>query len=266
MKIACLIGSPPYLNHFVNEVSKKYHIDLVIRETTPIKGIAHKILEKGIWNTINILIYRLKTRRRFRRDCDMYFSDTWKSINNALAIYETYDINADSVVERIRELKPDIILVYGTSLVKTKVIENVPLVLNLHGGLSPYYRGSYCTEWALLNRDPENIGYTIHQLSDKIDGGGILTQWRVSILGDDTANRINMKLIKEGTQDMIRVLGKLQDKKLPDFQPQDGASGFLYLTSHWSFKMQGLVRKLEKEKLTQMLTKPSRKKLPIKHW
>ena len=46
MKIACLIGSPPYLNHFVNEVSKKYHIDLVIRETTPIKGIANKVLEK----------------------------------------------------------------------------------------------------------------------------------------------------------------------------------------------------------------------------
>ena len=61
-----------------------------------------------------------------------------KNLLNAGFSVGGYDINADSVVERIRELKPDIILVYGTSLVTTKVIENVPFVLNLNGGLSPY--------------------------------------------------------------------------------------------------------------------------------
>ena len=266
MKILCLIGSPAYLNHFVNAVSNRHKIDLVIRETTPANRILSKVFEKGIWNSFNILLHKLKARRRFSRDCDMYFADNWKSINGDVSIYETHEINDDSVVEKIRDIQPDIVLVHGTSLLKAITIKNVPLVLNLHGGLSPYYRGSYCTEWALLNNDPENIGYTIHKLSAKIDGGEILTQGRVPVVFDDTVNRINMKLIKDGTQDVIRVLTNLMDEKQPEFQRQEPSDGFLYLTKHWNRDMQRLVRKLEKGGLAEMLKKPSRKKLPIKKW
>ena len=33
------------------------------------------------------------------------------------------------------------------------------------GVFSPYYRGTYCTEWALLHADVQNIGVTVHELS-----------------------------------------------------------------------------------------------------
>jgi len=46
-------------------------------------------------------------------------------------------------------------------------------VINLHGGLSPEYRGADCTFWALHNQEPEKIGCTYITLCG-IDTGNII--------------------------------------------------------------------------------------------
>ena len=84
------------------------------------------------------------------------------------------DNNSTEVARRLTALKPDLILDHGTSIVSDSIIETAPLALNLHWGLSPYYRGTFCTEWALINHDPRNIGVTIHRLAKAVDGGDIL--------------------------------------------------------------------------------------------
>ena len=41
-------------------------------------------------------------------------------------------------------------------------------------GISPYYRGSNCNFWAILDKNYHLVGSTIHRLTDKIDAGPIL--------------------------------------------------------------------------------------------
>ena len=46
--------------------------------------------------------------------------------------------------------------------------------LNIHMGVSPYYRGTACNFWALYDNNPHLVGATIHLLSKGLDSGPIL--------------------------------------------------------------------------------------------
>ena len=68
--------------------------------------------------------------------------------------------------------RPDVVLVFGTGLLKPPLIDAVPgRILNIHLGLSPYYRGAGTNFWPLVNGEPEYCGATIHYLDAGVDTG-----------------------------------------------------------------------------------------------
>lgn len=77
--------------------------------------------------------------------------------------------------------------VYGTSILPTELLREVPgEVVNLHTGLTQYYRGVNSTFWALADGRPERIGVTVHRVSEGIDTGAVLAQ---QVLGADELYR-----------------------------------------------------------------------------
>ena len=46
--------------------------------------------------------------------------------------------------------------------------------INIHAGVSPYYRGAGCNFWALYDGNPHLVGATIHLLSKGLDSGPVL--------------------------------------------------------------------------------------------
>jgi methionyl-tRNA formyltransferase len=266
MKIVCLIGTPVYLNYFINEIAAHHNVALVIRENSH-TDIGKKILKKGILNTARIVIRRLRNRKRLVNDYHDILENKWQAPSASIPLVNTPDINSDFVKQQLREIKPDLVLVHGTSLIKDDTLAGIPLALNLHWGLSPYYKGSYCTEWALINHDPANIGFTIHRISSRIDAGDILTQARVAIKPEDTANRINMRLTRQGTQALVTVIDRLVRHEQPVFREQDNTTGTLYLTKHWTTKKQREIAALENRvSMEKMLKNPAKKEYPIVTW
>ena len=263
MKIVCMIGTPPYLNYFINEIAKHHEITLVIRENSH-AGILQKIRKKGLRKSLRLIMQRLKNGGRFEQDYNELLGDSWKNASPAIPLINVADINSEEVRTHLAQIKPHLILVHGTSMISNKTLDGIPLVLNLHWGLSPYYRGSYCTEWALLHQDPLNIGFTIHRVSAKIDAGDILTQGRTVIVDSDTANRINMKLTRDGTRTLVKVIERLKTGKEPIFQQQDDSVGKLYLVKHFTDEKKKEAAHLENpELMSAMIAQPSRQALPI---
>jgi methionyl-tRNA formyltransferase len=268
MKIVCMIGTPAYLHYFVNEIARHHEIALVIREDARRGGgIFKKIRSKGIINITGLIFNRIRNRKKKQAICNAVFGNEWQHLSPAFPVFNTADINSDVVKQKLQEIKPDLVLVHGTSLIRHKILAGIPLVLNLHWGLSPYYKGSYCTEWALINKDPFNIGYTIHRITAGIDSGEILTQGRLDITPADTAAGINMLLTKNGTGKMIEVIDRIKHAEQPVFKEQDHTQGNLYLVKHWTKKQESEIAALEKEEsIHAMLVNPSKKALPIVEW
>lgn len=73
-------------------------------------------------------------------------------------------------------LKSDLYLVFGSSYIKGSLVKFLikKKAINIHMGISPYYRGADCNFWALQDGNPHLVGATIHYLSQGLDSGDIL--------------------------------------------------------------------------------------------
>ena len=73
-------------------------------------------------------------------------------------------------------LKSDIYVVFGSSYIKGELVDFLvkQKAINIHAGISPYYRGTDCNFWALYDGNPHLVGSTIHLLSKGLDSGPIL--------------------------------------------------------------------------------------------
>lgn len=86
------------------------------------------------------------------------------------------DLNKLSLKDLDDALKSDVYIVFGSSFIKSPLIEFMieHKAINIHMGVSPYYRGSSCNFWAANDLHPELIGATIHMLSAGLDSGDML--------------------------------------------------------------------------------------------
>jgi len=270
IKIICLIRNDPAQIYFLNRINERHKISLAVIESPATRAdLINKIKAKGILGSMEDITNRVLTsgqkQRRNVRDYDKYFGNKWKVIDESIPLLTTQDINAAAVYERLSRERPELILDHGTSLVKDHILETSPLALNLHWGLSPYYRGSYCTQWALVNWDPYNIGVTIHQLAKKIDGGDILAQQRATITHDDTAHSINMQLTQLGVELIIKVIDRIEAGQELNFHKQDYSRGIMTCVRQWDRHIFKQVENIENKGLLKtILEKPARKQaLPI---
>ena len=138
-----------------------------------------------------------------------------------------FNVNAPESMEKIEDLGPDLIISCVFNQIFSKKLIEIPKYgcVNIHRSLLPEYRGVSPTFWALANNE-ETTGITIHQMTEKIDVGGILAQKEVSILKEDTVNTLSFRLMKEGARmlcDLVETVEK--EKKLPQ---ADSFSGKYY--------------------------------------
>jgi methionyl-tRNA formyltransferase len=256
MKIACLIKPHAPIIYFLNKINEFHDIEFVVCET-----------KRKLKNTNNIINILRNVKRILLNDSsnhhylyNRYFENKWHEINKSLDLMVCNSVNSNEVLRKIRNQKIDLLLVYGTSIVKDYILNKSKLALNLHWGLSPYYRGTNCTKWALVNWDPYNIGVTIHRISSSIDGGDIVAQKRISINSDDTSDSINMRLSIIGTELMIKVLDKMKNGENINFIKQDLTRDCLTLNRQWSPELDKHIMSIYNNNLVEkMLAKPARK-------
>ena len=121
-------------------------------------------------------------------------------------------INSDTIIqEKLYISKPDVIVSYGCSIIKNNIIQKFSVkFINLHLGLSPYYKGSGTNLWPLVNNEPEYLGITYMYIDGSIDTGDILHQIRPNIYTYDNVHTIGNRLIKDMTIELELLLNKIQ--------------------------------------------------------
>ena len=104
--------------------------------------------------------------------------------------------NDPAVLEAMRRTAPDVVLDFGTGLLKQPLIDAFAgRIINIHLGLSPYYRGAGTNFWPLVNGEPEFCGATIHFLDRGVDTGPMIAHVRPEIRDGDGPHDIGNKTI-----------------------------------------------------------------------
>ena len=116
-------------------------------------------------------------------------------------------INEEKVVNEIVALNPDLLVCYGSSLIKSDLlIKFQNKFLNVHLGLSPYYRGSGTNVWPLINLEPDMVGATFMYMDAGIDTGEIIHQIRADIFVGDSPHSIGNRLIRKMTSTYAEII------------------------------------------------------------
>ncbi|HLD49723.1 MAG TPA: formyltransferase family protein, partial [bacterium] len=122
--------------------------------------------------------------------------------------------------------------------------------LNMHTGLSPYYRGGQCTFWCFYENDLEHAGVTVHHLTQKIDGGDIVYTAQPIIEAGDTVRSLECKLVKLGTEKMVQAISEVHAGTAP--RTKQTREGKLFLSKMYTLeKRLELEERLKKGRLRQ---------------
>lgn len=139
--------------------------------------------------------------------------------------------NDASCLTLLDELAPDIIAVYGTSIIREGVVRRAKrAIVNLHTGISPRYRGSDSVFWALHNREPEWIGVTLHVLDAGVDAGPILGTARPNVEAGDDEGTLFAKCVQVGAKLYVEVVRSLMaGSATPQIQQLDGGREYRFV-------------------------------------
>lgn len=159
-------------------------------------------------------------------------------------------LNSPETVGRVAALKPDLLLLCGCSIVKKELLSLPRLgALNLHGGLAQRYRGVWTTLWAVVNREPEYVGATVHFVAPGIDDGDIVFQGRPEIDPNDNPESLYVKVVRLGVEMMASAVAGIASGEIRRYPLEE--RGALYLSSMvtpqvlekaWRVTEEGVVR------------------------
>ncbi|MFI5078449.1 MAG: formyl transferase [Vicinamibacteria bacterium] len=163
---------------------------------------------------------------------DAFFADH-ETVHRAARSVPPGGCNHPAVLEAMRAARPGVVLVFGTGLLKRPLLDLFPdRVLNIHLGLSPYYRGAGTNFWPLVNGEPEYCGATIHFMDEGVDSGPIVEHVRPDIQAGDGPHEIGNKTIIAAAAALGRAAVALG--RGPVASTPQGADGRVYRRADFS--------------------------------
>ena len=92
-------------------------------------------------------------------------------------------INSLNCINLINDLKPDLIILFGTQILKKNFLNkiNCKNIFNLHGGNPQDYRGLDTLFWTIYHKDFNNLYSTLHKVNSVVDTGDILEMKKIKI-------------------------------------------------------------------------------------
>ena len=144
---------------------------------------------------------------------------------HGITVRRCANINSAESVERVRQLRPDLMVVTGwTRLLSAELLSVPPRgVIGFHASLLPHYRGRAPVNWAILRGDAVT-GNTMMYLNAGTDTGDIVDQQTVPITPDDTCATVYARVGDAGAEMLRRHLPALLDGTAPR-RPQGPADG-----------------------------------------
>lgn len=143
--------------------------------------IERSVRYDGIWETVK----KFGTRMLGAKTDGAAESESMRAGQNDLEqlaeklnfrLFKVEDYHSPESIALLRETRPELGILYGTNIIKEEVF-SIPKKgsINIHQGLTPFYRGGPSVFWELFNGEKEN-GVTVHFVAKKVDTGDVILQ------------------------------------------------------------------------------------------
>jgi methionyl-tRNA formyltransferase len=204
--------------YLMNKILDRYpEADLVVQKN--IKGDYRGMYDNDVrFDHEAIQLVNSHLEKRDEVEARYYPEDVFHINENNRVLEVTSDtLNSKETVDFIKENKPAVVFSFGAGLLKKNVLEALKnrKAVNLHLGLSPYYRSSDTLLWPLYLQNPGHVGITLHKLERSVDNGPIYHQQRTEFCREDFIHDIFCKTITQAVEPTLRLIEGLMAGREP---------------------------------------------------
>jgi methionyl-tRNA formyltransferase len=124
-----------------------------------------------------------------------------------LPVHQPERIRHADVVEQLKQLNPDAMVVVGYGQIIPQSIIDIPKrgIINVHASLLPKYRGAAPIQWAVANGET-STGVTIMRIDAGLDTGDMLAKWETEIGSEENALELGIRLSDAGAKLLVDTL------------------------------------------------------------
>lgn len=143
------------------------------------------------------------------------------ALQHGIPVVQPAKLRDPAVVEQLRQLRPDLIVVVAYGQILPKSVLDIPIhgCINVHASLLPRYRGAAPINQAVMDGELET-GVTTMYMDVGLDTGDMLIKRATPIEPEETAGQLHDRLALLGREAMDQTLRQLCAGTLQR-QPQD---------------------------------------------
>ena len=149
-------------------------------------------------------------------------------IDNDIEIIQPKKMKDEEVINKIKEINPDLIVVVAYGKILPKEIIDIPKygIINVHSSLLPKYRGASPIHSAILNGDTET-GVSIMYIEEGLDSGDVIFKEYCEITEDDTLGTLHDKLKNLGAAGLAKALNLIENGEVQAEKQDDSKATFV---------------------------------------
>ncbi|SEV91432.1 methionyl-tRNA formyltransferase [[Clostridium] fimetarium] len=150
-----------------------------------------------------------------------------KALELNLSVFQPEKIRKPEVIEDIRQLKPEVIVVVAFGQILTKELLEIPKFgsINVHASLLPAYRGAAPIQWAVID-GLKKTGVTTMAMDAGIDTGDILMQRELTLHKKETGGSLFDRLSVIGAELLVETLTALENGTAIRTKQEDELSNY----------------------------------------
>ena len=239
-KIVLLAGKGLSTNILYHALKNEFSIDTIILEEPVGKKefLKKRIKKLGLWKVAGQVLFQLiivkflnlSSAVRKQQILQNFSFDS--SDLPAEKIKRVASVNDDACLQLLQTIAPQLLIVNGTRIISKRVLDGVSATfINLHAGITPQYRGVHGAYWALVNKDAQHCGVTVHRVDTGIDTGDVISQRTISPEPRDNFVTYPLLQLAEGIPLMKKAIADILSGSLNSTK----ATGESKLWSHPGF-------------------------------
>ena len=237
MRIVLLCDAQYNQIALANKIAERFQLSGIVIEKNagPKKSLTFsQLIEKVLNKTVFISL------RKAWLNLLEHYKKKYPSFPKTESI-EVGNINSPETISFINKIKPDLLMISGTSIIRKKILE-LPIptgIINLHTGLSPYIKGGpNCTNWCIAENKMHLIGNTVMWVDAGIDSGDLITTSTTPLTGNETLLDLHIKVMDHAHKIYLDVVQKMQDDhaNCPRVKQSSIATGTTYYNRQWNWK------------------------------
>lgn len=226
LKIMILCGRAPRHIYVANRLCRAARVVAIVHETGDKWNLVklRRLMKPSVFWQKGWRWLRDRKRYWGNPEAGFFFGEEIPGLDRPDLVHEVPNINHPEVLALAEHYDPDVIAVFGTSLIRGPLLQKSRKgIVNLHGGLSPDYRGADCTFWALYNSEPDQIGCTLHFINEGIDTGDLIAHVSPEIREGDDELTLFWRAVRDSAEAYAELLHRLsRGEQLGVTQPGKG--------------------------------------------